>query len=132
MSETWNPESKAHMFQPPILDGYKQYSGTTGSSLKGGCGLYINEDLKPLPRKDLNIRIKEDDFELETCWYEIIFEKQPNRLIGVIYRHPSNNDLKSVEIINSTLVKIKKENKKTLLVGDFFMIRMRLFLLSYT
>ena len=96
LSETWNPESKAHNFQPPIIDGYKDYYGTTGSSLKGGCGLYINEDLKPLPRKDLNIKIKEIDFEMETCWYEIIFDKQPNRLIGVVYRHPTENYLKSV------------------------------------
>ena len=119
LTETWNPESKAHAFQPPIIEGYKDYYGSTGSSLKGGCGLYINEDLKPLPRKDLNIKIKDNDCEIETCWYEIIFDKQPNRLIGVVYRHPSKNDMKSVEVINSTLTKIKKENKKTLLVGDF-------------
>ena len=63
--------------------------------------------------------VKETDFEIETCLYEIIFDKQPNRLIGVIYRHPSRNDMKSVEHIKSTIEKIKKENKKTLLVGDF-------------
>ena len=108
LSETWNPESKSHTFQPPIIEGYKEYYGTTGSSLKGGCGLYINEALKPLPRKDLNIKIKENDFEMETCWYEIIFEKQPNRLIGVVYRHPTRNDMKSIEAINSTLEKVKK------------------------
>ena len=45
---------------------------------------------------------------METCWYEIILDKQPNRLIGVVYRHPSRNDMKSVEHIKSILEKIKK------------------------
>ena len=113
-------KTKKHTFQPPIIDGYKKYTGTTGSSLKGGCGLYISDDLKPLPRKDLNIKLRENDFEMETCWYEIVLDKQTNRLIGVVYRHPSKiNDLKSSELLNSTLSKIKKENKKALLVGDF-------------
>ena len=44
--------------------------------------------LKTLHRKDLNIKIKENNFEIETCWYDIILEKQPNRLIGVVSRHP--------------------------------------------
>ena len=71
--------------------------GTTGSTLKGGCGVYINSDLKPLPRNDLNIKIKTDDYEVETYWTEIILDKQPNRLICVVYRHPiKNNDTKTV------------------------------------
>jgi len=108
LSETWNPESKSHTFQPPILEGYNNYNGNTGSSLKGGCGFYISKDLKPLPRKDLNIKLKEGVTELETCWYEIILDKQPNRLIGVVYRHPAKNDLKAIEILSTSLETIKK------------------------
>ena len=119
LSETWNPDYKAHTFSPPILDGYHKYAGSTGTTLKGGCGLYINKDLKPLPRKDLNVKIKDSERGIETSWFEIINEKQPNRLIGVVYRHPNKKDKKSIEILNSTLQKIKDENKKTLLVGDF-------------
>ena len=112
LSETWTPEYKAHTFSPPLLEGYHKYAGSTGSTLKGGCGLYINKDLKPLPRKDLNVKIKDSDCEIETSWFEIIHDKQPNRLIGVVYGHPNRKDNKSIEIINSTLQKIKKENKK--------------------
>ena len=110
LSETWNPDFKVHTFQPPILDGYINYSGTPGSSLKGGCGLYINKDLKPLPRKDLNVKIKDadGDCEIETCWFELILDRQPNRLVGVVYRHPFKKDHKSIEIIDTTLLKIKK------------------------
>ena len=119
VTETWNPDYKV-TFQPPILPGYDHYKGTTGSSLKGGCGLYISTDLKPRPRPDLNIKIKTDDMEIETYWTEIIIDKQPNRLVGVVYRHPNKaiNDT-SVEKLNETLTKIHRENKKVFLVGDF-------------
>ena len=87
--------------------------------LKGDCGPYINDELKPLARPDLNIQLKDNDCELETYWTEIIMENQPNRLIGVVYRHPSRkNDKKSIELLNETLIKIRKENKKVL-TGDF-------------
>ena len=120
LTETWNPDYKEHCFQPPIINGYKPYKGTTGSTLKGGCGLYISDELKPLARPDLNIKIKDDDVELETYWTEIIIEKQPNRLVGVVYRHPTKqNNEKCTEILSDTLKKIRKENKKVLIAGDF-------------
>ena len=120
LTETWNPDYKEHTFQPPLIDGYSKYMGTTGSSLKGGCGMYINSDLKPLPRNDLNIKIKDDDCEIETFWSEIILDKQPNRLICVVYRHPvKNNDTKTAELLNTTFAKIRKENKKVTIAGDF-------------
>ena len=103
LTETWNPDFKEHCFQAPILNGYKSYKGTTGSTLKGGCGLYISDDLKPLTRPDLNVKIKNEDIEIETYWTEIIIEKQPNRLVGVVYRHPiKQNDEKCIEIIVSS------------------------------
>ena len=77
LSETWNPEYKKHTFRPPVIDGYSSYKGTTGSSLKGGCGLYISDELKPLARPDLNVKIKDESCEFETYWTEIIFDKQP-------------------------------------------------------
>ena len=120
MTETWNPDYKEHTFQPPILTGYKPFKGTPGSSLKGGCGIYVNDTLKPLARPDLNIKLKDNDCELETYWTEIMMENQPNRLIGVVYRHPSRkNDKKTIELLNETLIKIRKENKKVLITGDF-------------
>ena len=120
LTETWNPDYKEHTFQPPLIDGYSKYMGTTGSSLKGGCGMYINSDLKPLPRNDLNIKIKDDDCEIETFWSEIILDKQPNRLICVVYRHPvKNNDTKTAELLSTTFGKIRKENKKVTIAGDF-------------
>ena len=38
----------------------------------------------------------------------------------MVYRHPSKkNDEKCIEILNETLAKIQKENKKVLIAGDF-------------
>ena len=38
----------------------------------------------------------------------------------MVYRHPcKRNDEKSIEILNETLSKIHRENKKVLLAGDF-------------
>ena len=70
VTETWNPEEKKHKFTPPIMQGYSPYQGITGSSLKGGCGVYVNTDLSFNPRKELNFKIKTDDCEIETFWIE--------------------------------------------------------------
>ena len=119
VTETWNPEDKKHKFIPPIFEGYSPYIGLTGSSLKGGCGIYINSDLSYNPRNDLNFKIKSDESEFEALWVEIILDKQPNRLIGVVYRHPKKKDSQFKDNLQSILQKIKKENKNTLILGDF-------------
>ena len=119
VTETCNPEDKKHKFTPPIFEGYSPYLGSTGSSLKGGCGFYVNSDLKYQPRKDLNMKIKEITCEVETFWIEIINEKQPNMLICVAYRHPKKDDKQTTEKLSETLDRIKRENKKIFIVGDF-------------
>ena len=50
------------------MEGYSAYFGITGSSLKGGCGVYVNSDLSFNPRKDLNIKIKTEQCELEVTY----------------------------------------------------------------
>lgn len=58
--------------------------------------------------------------EIETYWTEIIVEKHPNTLIGVVYRHPSKSyDGKCIEVLNETLSKIQCENRIVLLAADF-------------
>ena len=119
VTETWNPEDKKHKFAAPLMEGYSPYIGLTGQSLKGGCGVYINSDLSYNPRKDLNFKIKTDECEFEALWVEIIFEKQPNRLIGVVYRHPKKRDSQFMENLQIIFNKLKREKKNILILGDF-------------
>ena len=119
LSETWNDEKNKSNFTAPIIDGYHTYSGTTGSSQKGGCGLYVSENLSPTPRTDLEFKIEDKNSETESHWIELNSESGPNTIIGVIYRHPSGKSDKFIANLQTTLKKIKKENKKTVICGDF-------------
>ena len=119
LKKTWNPEHKKQTFIPPIIEGYHNYIGTNGLSAKGGCGFYINDSLNSMPRKDLNIKLKDDNNEFESCWVEIINDKEPNILLGVFYRHTNKKDTKFTVSLLATLKKIRKENKKIIISGDF-------------
>ena len=120
LSETWNPLSKCHVFNAGNLDGYQKFTGTSGITIKSGCGFYIKNDIKFIPRKDLDLQVYDDKNEYQSKWIEIIDSKKVNTLVGVYYRHPKktsddtfNNDLKK------TLKKISKENKNKIICGDF-------------
>ena len=88
LSETWNPISKDETLTN-ALPGYHPYIGNKGSATKGGCGLYVNDSLNFKPRKDLNVRSYDTTHELETCWIEVINNKEPNTIIGIVYRQPT-------------------------------------------
>ena len=119
LTETWNPETNKHTFSPKILEDYEPYEGIPGSSLKGGCGVYINEYLCTIPRYDLNIRYKDKHSEFECKWIEVININSTNTIIGIIYRHPRNSDLKFTSNLKNPLKTVSNEKKMTLLVGDF-------------
>ena len=119
LTETWNPEGKQKDFSPKRLEGYLDYCGTGGSSLKGGCGFYIKETFTPIPRKDLEFKISEPDKQTESCWLELVNEGGPNVLVGVIYRHPSRNNHLFQEKLKCVLKKVNKEKKKAIICGDF-------------
>lgn len=120
LSETWNPKDKSHKFNAGDLEGYQKYTGTSGTTLKSGCGFYVRNDIKFVPRKDLDLSILDNNNEYQSKWIELIDGKKMNTLVGVYYRHPRkssddtfNNDLKG------TLGKISKENKTKIICGDF-------------
>ena len=88
-----------HKMSNKINKKRDSYIGTTGSSGKGGYGIYINEDVNAIPRNDLNTKIYIDGHELESCWVEIITNNKPNTIVGTVYRHPSKKDI-STECLN--------------------------------
>ena len=60
-------------------------------------------------------------------WIEIIEEKDKNKILGIIYRHPNNKDIDFNIALSNLLQKIVKENKEIIIAGDF-----NYDLLSYT
>ena len=124
LTETWNDISKKHIFAPGKLKGYQEYEGIEGSSLKGGCGIYIKSNLRGeinfIPREDLDNRTKINNSEFECKWVELVSPNvKQNIIIGTHYRHPRKKDFKYLEYLKNTIRKIKKENKLTIIGGDF-------------
>ena len=63
--------------------------------------------------------IKGQNSEFETKWIEIFSATGGNMIIGLIYRHPKQNDKTFLIYLKNTMKAIKKENKKIILKGDF-------------
>ena len=119
LSETWNPKSKTN-FSPGILLGYQPYHGSPGFTNKSGCGFYISDYIKFLPRTDLDISFKSDHEEFQASWIEIINQSQSNALVGVFYRHPhKQNSEEFMKYLQNTLAKLKNNSKKIMICGDF-------------
>ena len=118
LTETWHTK-KSLSFSPKRMEGYLEYYGREGSSLKGGCGFYVKDSFTPIPRHDLEFQITDPGCETETCWIELVNNSGPNILIGVFYRHPSRNNHNFAEKLKTTLKKINREKKKAIICGDF-------------
>ncbi len=120
VTETWNPSNKKDKFIPKLLENYQKYNGLTGTTLKSGCGLYIRSDLKFKDRKDLDTQFPDDLNEFQCKFIEIINTKGANIILGVSYRHPKKaSDNKFNNWLKETLVKISREHKTAILLGDF-------------
>ena len=93
MSETWTLIGKSEV-KPRKLEGYQNYQGNRGSSIKRGCGFYVKKGIKFKPQKDLDIAYHDTDNEFQSTWIKILNGNKPNIIIGFYYRHPKKNKLK--------------------------------------
>ena len=119
LSEVWCPDDKL-TFNPGILQGYLSYQGTKGSSLKSGCGMYIKNSLKTVERKDLSVKVCDQNNEFQSFWIEIYNKNSANILVGSFYRHPkTDSDDSFNNSLSDTLQKITNENKVIVIAGDF-------------
>ena len=107
VTETWHTKDNIH-FSPGMIQGYYRYEGKPGSSMKGGCGFFIKDTLAYTNRPDLGIRHKRIRSEFETKWIQIIGFNNQKLIIGVIYRHPSSEDIEFYKYLNKTLKIIEK------------------------
>ena len=117
LTETWHNDNNPS-FTAGIPPGYQKYESTSGSTKKGGCGLYIENTIPYILRNDLNIRRKSQGSEFETCWIEFIHPTN-NIILHVIHHHPKQKDKLFLKYLKERLSKVGRENKKVILTGDF-------------
>ena len=100
------------------LDGYHPPIGTPTESTKGGVLMYISDSLNYVQRPKLNIY---ESKHVESLFVEIKNIKNKNNIVGVIYRHPSSNELKFNDVLlRNLLFRLNNEkNKNIFIAGDF-------------
>ena len=52
LSETWITNNNESNTENLTFQGYQKYTGTSGKSMKGGCGFFVSEELSSHPRED--------------------------------------------------------------------------------
>ena len=106
----------------PIVDininGYHSPIGTPTESTKGGVLMYISDSLEFKERPKLNIY---ESKHVESLFVEIKNGRSKNHIVGVIYRHPSSNEIKFNDILlRNLLLRLNNEkNKNIFIAGDF-------------
>ena len=107
LTETWNGNSN-DTFLPTSVNGYQDFIGKPGTSMKSGCGFYIKKDINYLNRTKLDEHYYDGKNEFTAKWIEIVNKQGKNFIIASIYRHPGSADTKFLEYIEKTLLTIKK------------------------
>lgn len=99
ISETKLKDNNIHNLHIP---GYS-FVGTNSQTMAGGVGRYVDENIKFIRRQDLEFTSK----DFETCFIELLRNRQKNVLVGCIYRHPSGNCTTFQEFLCQKLNQIK-------------------------
>ena len=66
VSETWTSYSRENI-KSKTIDGYQTYHGTKGHTLKSGCGFHIKNGLKFQQQTDLDLSVKDENNEFQSC-----------------------------------------------------------------
>ena len=99
------------------LDGYQFYHVPSPTNA-GGVVMYISNQLSHDAAEDFELKLT----ACEDMWFTIFSKTSEEKfLVGVVYRHPTQNYLKSqfVEAFNEILQKINSAKLKAFFVGDF-------------
>ena len=119
VSETWHTIKNDTYIKKLKMKGFHDYVGLKGSSMKGGCGFSIGDNLSFLPRDDITKSLNETNCEFEAIWLEILNKAGKNILIGAVYNHPRKDSAPFSDYLQSVFNKIYRENKLVILSGDF-------------
>ena len=100
-----------HLF---TIDGYSMYNNFN-TRKKGGLCLYIKNKYQNVKiREDLNLMSN----STETLFLECLIGCEMF-IVGVVYRRPGTDCQEFIDNIDQILSKIKNENKKFYMMGDF-------------
>ena len=97
------------------IPGYNIEQTPTESSASGTL-IYISQKLSCKNRLDLQIYHPK---HLESTFIEILLPDKYNFIIGTVYKHPPMKPYSYNTSFSQLLQKIKRENKKTIITGDF-------------
>ena len=115
ISETWLHVGNYENYN---ISGYQAAHNYRASRQGGGVSLLIADDLTYIMREDLRVM----DAHLECLFIELdgaSVNSDRNYVVGVVYRPPNTNvDLFS-DTLSNIITKIKSENKKCFIMGDY-------------
>ena len=95
------------------IPGYV-FLNTNSPTRAGGVGLYISKESTFIRRRDLEIT----GDGIESCWIEIMREKEKNIVIGCIYRHPTTDCAKLHNALKEQLSNLNNKSKEVFVLGD--------------
>ena len=118
LSETWDSNTRPINYQP--IEGYHTIERIQGSTQNAGVAMYITDALAYKVREDLSIAKSGMNNEFECLFIELAKNLQSESyIVGVLYRHPKSKVNLFIKDLNDIFSKIKNENKKLILMGDF-------------
>ena len=112
ISETWLKDSNCELFS---LSGYDLVEYHRSDRVGGGVGLFVSNSVHYNERTDFNVF----NNVYESVFIEIQENFSKNTIVGMIYRPPGSNIMEFNDTFIKTLDRIKQENKKCYLLGDW-------------
>ena len=97
------------------IPGYNIEQTPTESSA-GSTLIYISQKISYKNRPDLQIYHPK---QLESIFIEILLPDKSNFIVGTVYKHPPMKSYSFNTSFSQLLQKMKIENKKTIITGDF-------------
>lgn len=112
ITETWADTQLASHFQ---IENYTLETSGQPETRGRGTAIYISDSLLYSRRGDLESSVP----EFQSVFLEIQNQRSKNSIIGSLYRSPSFPVEPFVDYINGTASALQRENKLSILGGDF-------------
>ena len=112
LSEIWATNIDAYS---NMLPGYTFYYELPMKSSVGGVDVFVKSSFNFLVRPDLKLTGVAD---VEDIWFDLVLNESVVYIFGCIYRHPNQNLDTFENELEKSLLKITRQNKPCLIMGD--------------